>query len=191
MAETVAAPAADTPKRGRKAAKPGDNLVASDEALKSQLAETRKLYLAFQAKVDEQRKASGTYRSALKIAVALGKHFDLHASDVTKLMTLMDVDDPEDIDRETRRLNRLCKLAGLPIGAQLGLFDEDGEPQSVADITEREKIALTGGAASFKAGMQLVDCPYPDGHELRDAWIAEWSAAAEQSLTKPNRKTQH
>lgn len=94
--------------------------------------------------------------------------------------------DVEDIDRETRALNTLCKFMGLPLGAQLGLFD-DGV--TVATRVDDQKFAESQAAAPLPADMQGAydmgyregraggnhENPYTDDVKLRSAWQTGWN----------------
>lgn len=182
MARKMPAPADATPKRGRPPKT--HNQEPSDAALKSQLREVRRLKLALNEVSEKMRTANGAYRSAIKTAVACGKHLDLGAKDVTRLMDLMDRE-PEDIDRETSRMNRLAMLMALPIGSQLGLFADSGE--SVADSIEKGAISEEfdsyeadeqAGYSAFAEGEVLDDNPHESNAPRFHAWERGYNKAA-------------
>src|SRR5262249_54978257 len=67
--------------------------------------------------------------------------------------------DPGDIDAETRRRNRLARLMALPIGTQLGLFD-DG--MTVATAVDADKLLSRDPYEEGKA-MGLAGKAYSQG----------------------------
>lgn len=156
------------------------NQEPSDDALKSQLKEVRRLKLALNEISDKMRTANGAYRSAIKTAVSCGKHLDLGAKDITRLMDLMDRE-PDDIDRETTRMNRLAILMALPIGSQLGLWADDGDkPISVASAIESGKETgedfdsyeadEQAGYKAFGEKSTLDDNPHETDAKRHHAW---------------------
>lgn len=185
MARRMAAPADATPKRGK--VTKNHNQEPSDVALKSQLKEVRRLKLALNEIADKMRTANGAYRSAIKTAVSCGKHLDLGSKDIVRLMALMDRE-PEDIDRETTRMNRLAIIMALPIGTQLGLWTtEDSEQTSVASAIEQAnqpEEAFDKHEADEQAGYQafgekstLDDNPHETDAHRHHAWERGWKKA--------------
>lgn len=176
MATQAEAPEDAKPKKGRKGknAQPGDNLVATNKALASQLKEVFKLKDDLDAKTAEQRSASSRYRSGVKIAKALGKHLGVETSDIIRIVDLK-ARDPEEIDRETARLNRLCLLAKIPVGTTLGMFDAFDGGKSVATAIEdgMAEQPVTGGDA-FIAGHILDQNPHPAGSKPHRVWERDW-----------------
>lgn len=103
--------------------------------------------------------------------------------------------EPEDIDRETRRRNHIAVATGLPITAQLGLFD-DGTTVATA-IDERElaaqpdhermtsEEAYAAGAGAYRASQTWEAVPFKDDSDPRRAsWLAGWDAAHFESSNK-------
>jgi hypothetical protein len=187
MPRKMPAPA-DAPKpRGRPSKT--HNQESSDAALQSQLKEVRRLKLTLDEKTAAQRTANGAYRSAIKVAVACGKHLDLAAKDVTGLMDLMDRE-PEDIDRETNRMNRLAILMALPIGTQLGLWsDEDDKPASVASMIEKGSAPdydptpdEEAGYLAFGKKSQRDDNPHDTDAHRHHAWERGFMKAEQDFL---------
>lgn len=120
-------------------------------------------------------------REKLKAKKEAAKEAGVTLSDVTWFMRAKDRD-VRDIDAETRRRNRLAKIMNLPLGTQLGLF-EDGK--SVASKIEDDKIAATAARAKIptladlqaareagdKAGREgKSDNPHPEGSPLGLNW---------------------
>lgn len=163
---TLAAP--DTPKkRGRPPApKPDVSNVSADTK-----TEIIRDAVAAKAKVDT---ANGEYRAVLKRAKGLG----MEPGDITWYIQARKRD-IQDIDRETRRRNEIARLMGLPIGTQLGMFD-DGQTVGATverDKTRDEKITTIGeaGHAGYEAarsGQSLDDNPYDNdpNSPLARAW---------------------
>lgn len=120
-------------------------------------------------------------REKLKAKKEAAKEAGVTLSDVTWFMRAKDRD-VRDIDAETRRRNRLAKIMNLPLGTQLGLF-EDGK--SVASKIEDDKIAATAARAKIptladlqaardagdRAGREgKSDNPHPEGSPLALNW---------------------
>lgn len=186
MPRKMPAPA-DAPKpRGRPPKT--HNQESSDTALQSQLREVRRLKLALNEAAEKMRSANGAYRSGIKVAVACGKHLDLGAKDVTRLMDLMDRE-PEDIDRETARMNRLAKLMNLPLGTQLGLWEDGG---TVADAIEKDAADKSGdydpaedeeaGYKAFGAKSVRDDNPHDKDAARHHAWERGFMKAEQDFL---------
>lgn len=124
-------------------------------------------------------------RNKLKVAYALGEKLG-HDKATINAYRLLRHRVPDEIDRETRALNALCRLMDLPLGTQLGLFD-DGS--TVANAVDTAKLAEAGAVADlpntahgaydlgFAAGRQGADPtsnPYPLGAPFGRNWADGW-----------------
>lgn len=141
---------------------------------------------------EQDAKAKGLkaiFNNKKKVLYGLGEKLGHDKLAIDQYLALRERD-VEDIDRETRNLNTLCKFMGLPLGAQLGLFD-DGV--TVAHAVDTAKIAEAGagvpntahGAYNLgyevgKSGDDLINNPYPQESELRTQWLNGWEDAQEE-----------
>lgn len=118
--------------------------------------------------------------------------------------------EPDDIDAETRRRNRIARIMRLPIGTQLGLFDDGGKGvkgRTVATVVENDSgvAAATADQAatkrriatneSMEKAMQAGEVAGREGHE-RDGnphdsdspegikWDYGWQAGDKQRREK-------
>lgn len=133
-------------------------------------------------KDEEARKVRAGYRATLKAFKKAGGNVDA----LTAALAVRNRD-PDEVTREWRDINRYARLMNLPIGAQLGLF-EDG--QTVATKGENDKIAdgkahgdktlsaaKKEGAAAFAKGKFLTDNQYTDGSPHFLAWQGGYNDA--------------
>jgi ribosome modulation factor len=100
--------------------------------------------------------------------------------------------DPDELAREVREINRLAKIAGIPIGYQLGLF-EDGK--SVATAIEDEKAGDGGdplkkleaeGYVAGKAGKTMSACSFAEETPEHDAFMKGWKKATGENAGLKN-----
>ena len=121
-------------------------------------------------------------REKLKAKKEAAKEAGVTLADVAWFIRAKDRD-VRDIDAETRRRNRLAKIMNMPLGTQLGLF-EDGK--TVASKIEDDKIAgaprpsasipalaelRAAREAGDKAGREgKSDNPHPEGSPLGLNW---------------------
>lgn len=117
-------------------------------------------------------------REKLKARKEAAKEAGVTLTDVAWFLRAKDRD-VRDIDAETRRRNRLAKIMNMPLGTQLGLWD-DGK--TVASKIEDDKIptakkiptlaelraARDAGAVAGRAGRN--DNPHGDGSPLSLSW---------------------
>lgn len=157
---------------------------------------------AVAAKAEADRKkaefdsANGVFRTILKAADKAG---------VPKAALLWRLskrnEDVADIDRHTAWCNRVARLTNLPIGAQLGLFEQDGTtitvaaavdkaliasrengdgpissvpPRNAAYTTEELTDAAWAGEEAAKGGQPRNTCPHEFGTPLADRWYVGW-----------------
>lgn len=141
-------PTGDEPKRrGRPPAPPAPSPGnVTQETRKDIWRRALTAKIALEDAQNEVKSCNGHYRSVLKDAKKLGVDpvaiiFALNAR----------LRDPDEVTREIQQINWMVMAAGLPIGAQLGLFS-DGE--SVATKVDNEALARQG--AHFNAGGRAV-----------------------------------
>lgn len=128
------------PKKEKKAKKPTRRMTPSEVAevvegsnvTDATIRERIKATLAAHATA---KSAQATYRNELKTCKQAG----IDPSDVTFYIATK-AREPEDVQREVQRRNRILRVMRYPLGHQLGLFD-DGK--SVARTVEDETIAET------------------------------------------------
>lgn len=163
------------PKRGRgrpKAPPPPSNV--TDETIKEFCDRALAAKIELEKAEEEAKSKRGIYRQVLKDAKKAGVDQDAIAWWLAARKR-----EPDDIDRETRNRNRIARLMGLPIGTQLGLWD-DGE--SVATKAENDRAgadaagtkadAYADGLARGKAGKPMGDHGYTG--ELEDEYERGW-----------------
>lgn len=98
-------------------------------------------------------------------------------SDVTWFLRQRDRD-VRDIDAETRRRNRLAKIMGLPLGTQLGLFEDGESVATKIETATKPKIptladlqaARVDGNVAARRGEGADKNPHPEGSGLFLAW---------------------
>ena len=165
-AQSAPAPEPDAPPPA-----PGSNV--TDATIAKHIAKATRLYEVAQGKKAEYNSANNAYRACLKDAKAEG---------VEELAWLMKARklEPDDIDRQTRMRNRLARVAKLPIGTQLGIFDEApaaaGGAKASAKVTVAGQVDMdllhsTYEAGKVAAGLDKHKNPHPpEAGEVRDAW---------------------
>lgn len=201
-AEALAAGAVKRRGRGRPRKTENAEMAQSDEALQSQLREILALKKDKDEKATAHSGANARYRSAIKVAKKIGAGLGLTTEDIVWSVQAIERE-PDEIDAETRRRNKLAQLMALPIGTQLGMF-EDGT--SVATRVEDAKMATgdptmegteqearIGGRKSYDLGMEEKDNPYPADDARHAAWNegrderkGEVAQAAGEALSRPH-----
>lgn len=86
--------------------------------------------------------------------------------------------DVEEIDRETRARNRIAKLMQLPIGAQLGMFDDGDSVAKVIDSADPEQM----GYDAALAGKTSDDNPHDDGSPAFLKWNVGFNRGIEAGV---------
>lgn len=135
-------------------------------------------WIEFQKLQGKARAASSKFRAILKDAKKAG-------IDPDDILWYRDTRgrDPAEIDAETRRRNRLARVMRLPIGTQLGIFEDGetvarkasrdaGDGATAADRTQLQKEAHTAGREAGRAGKNRTDNPWP----LKSAAFTEWDS---------------
>ncbi|TAD89890.1 MAG: hypothetical protein EAZ99_07825 [Alphaproteobacteria bacterium] len=156
------------------------------------------------------RAAQAKVRATKKRLLSLGKALGFDPSQVDWAIQARK-QEPEDIDRETRKRTEMARLLSIPLGTQLGLdFDGvsvatkiDTEALAAAKEAEKETIwsqaaaleqANAGGYKSGQQGMAEDDNPYPadDKPAEHDEWKRGWKlgvSAAAAAVKTGGRKT--
>jgi hypothetical protein len=145
-------------------------------------------------KAEESRAANSVYRGLLKAFKKEGGNADM----LVETLRLMKRE-PDEIDRDFRDLNAYLKLAGVPVGTQLGLFDArtvataaEDEVFKVGPVERRSEKALHAierdGFDAGKAGKNRSTNPYDDGSPEFLRWGAGWDRGQLENLPKPSRR---
>lgn len=83
--------------------------------------------------------------------------------------------EPEDIDNETRRRNRIAKFMNLPIGTQLGLLDDgDSVASAIEKSADKPKFEDDSGYQAAFDGKMAEDNPHEDGSPAFLRWHADF-----------------
>lgn len=83
--------------------------------------------------------------------------------------------EPEDIDNETRRRNRIAKFMNLPIGTQLGLLDDgDSVASAIEKSADKPKFEDDSGYRAAFDGKSDFDNPFEDGSPAFLKWSADF-----------------
>jgi hypothetical protein len=131
--------------------------------------ETRKEFyakaLAARLELDEAEKAAKSKRGAYRAVLKEAKKAGIDPLAITTVLAWRNRE-PEEVTFEIRQINWMAKAAGLPIGAQLGLFDDK---TTVATAVENEKAAEAAAAAPAAASEEQKSEAYLKGyHALED-----------------------
>ena len=132
----------------------------------------------FETARDEMKQKQGAYRAVLKDARKAGVETD----SITWWIAARKRE-PGDIDRETRSRNRVAKLMNLPIGTQLGLFDDGKTVATTIEDEQRESgveklpdDAYNEGLLAGKDGKPITVNPYPLESAAFDQFEKGWGA---------------
>lgn len=145
------------------------------------IAEHYQKALAAQLEVES---ATASLQTARGILGAVLKDAKTAGVDTTALRTVLrwrKRETPE-LDAEIRAINRVAYVAKLPIGAQLGLFDQGTTVATAIDSAAIAKAAIpttdeldratADGRAAGLRDLPVSDCPHPDGSPLALRWLA-------------------
>lgn len=174
---TPAAAATAEPKRRGRPRNPAPPTNVSDETIREHCQRAARHFGELQTAREGVSVAMGTYRATLKEAKKAG----VPTQAISWYLAARNRD-PEDIDRETRERNRIARVMALPIGTQLGLF-EDGS--TVAGAVDQEQLAAAGekpagdayneGLLAGKDGKPLSANPFVEGQSRDfDEWERGW-----------------
>lgn len=174
---------ADTPepkKRGRPRQQALPTNV-TDETVREFCDKAALAHGEFETAVGEMKQKQGVYRAVLKDAKKAGVDNDAIAWWLQARKR-----EPGDIDRETRARNRVAQLMNLPIGTQLGLFEdgrtvattiEDEQRDAAADDSKARDDAYFDGLEAGKAGKPLSAGGYAEGTKAYDEFERGWGEA--------------
>jgi ribosome modulation factor len=175
----------------------GHNSSAFDEDLKawcrkaaSAKEDLRTEKIEVDAAMVKHRAANGFYRKILKDAKKAGHDPDL-------IVWYLENKDrkPDEIDKETRARTRIARLMEMPIGTQLGMF-EDGTTVATAiesgtnpdaglidkdDLDSCEELGFRAGKAG-KPG----EAPYPEGDPREIRWSEGWKKGTADNVAGLN-----
>lgn len=113
--------------------------------------------------------ANAAYRQALKRAKGAG----INQAALAQALTLRR-QDPEKTTTEFRDINRYLKWLGVPVGTQLGMFDDETTVATAIENDASAEEAEKAGYAAGKGGKSRSPAPYPLGTPLGAAWDAGW-----------------
>lgn len=118
----------------------------SDETIREFCNKAAVAFGEFEKSNTETKRLQGIYREVLKSAKKQGV-------DQTAITWWLQNKkrEPDEIDRETRNRNRVAKLMGMPIGTQLGLF-EDAPPAGTTVATAVDQQQLTKQPTPYEIG---------------------------------------
>lgn len=171
----------------KQAAARGSNV--SDETIRDFCIRARVAHTSLEAARKEMQSANGVYRQILKDAKKAG----VTGEDIIWWIGAVERD-PADIDAETKRRNRLAQVMGLPIGTQLGMFD-DGT--TVATAVDQAKLPKANGGAhpveeagltpemgyvAGKAGKPATTNPHPKGEKSHELWHSGWERGQAENV---------
>lgn len=165
-----------------------------DSAIRSHLT------MASSLKADIE-KATGAYRAHIKACKAIG----IWPEDVSWFLSTKKRE-PEDIDAETKRRNRIAQLMKLRIGTQLGLFESGSKKQTVATAIENDEgvaergvaaatetkkrstqesmeKAMDAGSIAGKEGHERDGNPFTDGSPEFIKWDYGWQEGNKARMT--------
>lgn len=94
--------------------------------------------------------------------------------------------DPAEIDAETQRRNRMARANKMPIGTQLGLFEDGstvasavdrdaGTASTPAERNQLQKEALAAGREAGRTGKSRTSNPWPLKSEAFASWDDGWA----------------
>lgn len=155
-----AADAAEKPKRRGRPRNPPPPSNVTDETIREHCQKAARHFGELQTAREGVSVAMGTYRAALKEAKKAG----VPTQAISWYLAARNRD-PGDIDRETRERNRIARVMALPIGTQLGLFEDGG---TVAGAVDQAKLdegkpagdAYNEGLIAGKDGKPLSANPF-------------------------------
>jgi ribosome modulation factor len=159
----------------------------TDETIQLHCGRAYANYREFQRKKADMDTARGVYRAGLKAAKDAGLEPEVITWYIDQLKR-----EPEDIDRETRLRNRYAKVMGLPIGTQLGMFDEETQTTVATVIDEAQIADATGidleqagrlGREAGRLGKPWDTCPFAEDTDQRNAWMKAWDEAQFDNTT--------
>jgi len=122
--------------------------------------------------VAEAKSKEGVFRAVLKDGKKKGVDPDLILWRLAQRNR-----SPEEIDKETKARNRIAFLTGLPIGTQLGMFDDKTTIATAVENAARpdsDAVAHSAGYEAAKSGKGITTNPYPLESSAFDAFEKGW-----------------
>ena len=161
------------------------------EVFEEQMKLIRPLYEDLEIANHARAAANSAYRTQLKAAKKAGINIDA----LTKALALQKRE-PDDVTKEFTDLNRYLAWLGIPVGTQLGLFDETRTVATAAEDFAKRPISTEASIAKaktegFDAGHEAknkAENPYEEGSPEALAWDAEWDRAQEKRARSLGRK---
>lgn len=186
---------AKTPKKEKpltpaKVAEGRSNL--TDDTLRDLLGEANLLDADIKLAAEELRERSGRFRAHMKLC----KQNGLRPTNVrwwldTKRREI------EDVNTEIVERNRIARVMELPIGKQLGLFDDgvtvataidedkiQQMPVPPGEVTDTLAVAYHLGHEAGMAGKTYAACKYTEGAPHYDEWMKAWDDAQFELASK-------
>lgn len=174
-ADIAASPAAKRRGRPRNPAPPTN---VTDETIREHCQKAARHFGELQTAREGVSVAMGTYRAALKEAKKAG----VPTQAIIWYLAARSRD-PEEIDRETRERNRIARVMALPIGTQLGLFEDGSTVAGAVDQAKLDAVAAgerqpddaySEGKIAGADGKPLSANPYPAESAAFDEFERGW-----------------
>lgn len=171
----------------KQAAARGSNV--TDETIRDFCVRARVAHTELDRTRKEMQSTNGVYRQILKDAKKAG----VAGEDIIWYIAAVERD-PAEIDAETKRRNRLAQVMGLPIGTQLGMFDDGTTVATAVDQAKLPKVKNGGapveeagltpemGYVAGKAGKPAADNPHPEGSPSHDLWASGWTRGQAENV---------
>lgn len=128
--------------------------------------------------VDRCKDRTKIANKALSVILKDARSAGIHPDNIKWYLAAMERS-PAEIDAETRERNTIARAMKLPLGTQLGLFDDGATVASriVQDggheRDDLKRVAADGEAAG-KAGKNRTDNPWPLKSPAFDSWDGGW-----------------
>lgn len=171
---TPAAAATAEPKRRGRPRNPAPPTNVSDETIREHCQRAARHFGELQTAREGVSVAMGTYRATLKEAKKAG----VPTQAISWYLAARNRD-PEDIDRETRERNRIARVMALPIGTQLGLFEDGSTVAGAVDQAQLDKGKPAGdayneGLLAGRDGKPLSANPFDSASDDFDEFERGW-----------------
>lgn len=129
--------------------------VAADTAPKKTPKEAFEYHypICVAAKLEQEKaaKAASAANSAFRNAVKAAKRDGIHSDALVQVLALRK-EEPDDVTLRFRSINSYARWANLPIGAQLGLFDDGETVGKKVDDDKLGAAGVNGNGADGKPG---------------------------------------
>lgn len=163
----------------------------TDDSIRDLLQEANLLDADIKLAASELRERNGRFRAHMKLC----KNNGIKPTNVrwwldTKIREI------EDVNTEIVERNRIARVMKLPIGKQLGLFD-DGvtvataidedklqQQEPAAEETDTLAVAYHRGHETGMAGKTYAECRYTEGTPHYQEWMKAWDDAQFELASK-------